>query len=88
MRAVSYYIVVENIKLAPKKIAGLEIMDSVDSDNRYLKGKIISKGDLCPPDNIIKEGDIIYYDKHAGHSITYRDKEYYIMTIKDVVLVE
>ena len=88
MRAVSYYIVVENIKLAPKKIGGLEISDSIDSDNRYLKGKIISKGDLCPPDNIIKEGDIIYYDKHAGHTITYRDKEYDIMTIKDVVLVE
>ena len=41
MRAVSLYIIVENIKLAPKKIGGLEISDSIDSDNRYLKGKII-----------------------------------------------
>jgi len=88
MRAVSYYIVVENIKLAPKKIAGLEISDSIDSDNRYLKGKIISKGDLCPPDNIIKQDDIVYYDKHAGHEITFKDKQYYVMTIKDIVLVE
>jgi len=60
MRAVSLYIVVENIKLKPKTIGGLEISDSIDSDNRYLKGKIISKGDLCPPDEILKVGDIVY----------------------------
>ena len=46
MRAVSVYIIVENIKLAPKTIAGLEISESIDSNDRYLKGKIISKGDI------------------------------------------
>ena len=59
MRAVSFYMVVENIKLAPKKIGGLEISNSIDSDNRYLKGKIISKGHLCPTDDILKESDIL-----------------------------
>ena len=88
MRAVSLYIIVENIKLAPKKIGGLEISDSIDSDNRYLKGKIISKGDMCPPDEILTVNDIVYYDRHAGHQITYKEKEYYVMTIKDIVLVE
>ena len=88
MRAVSLYIIVENIKLAPKKIGGLEISDSIDSDNSYLKGKIISKGDMCPPDEILKVNDIVYYDRHAGHQITYKEKEYYVMTIKDIVLVE
>ena len=88
MRAVSLYIVVENIKLKPKTIGGLEISDSIDSDNRDLKGKIISKGDLCPPDEILKVGDVVYYDKHSGHEITYENKQYYVMTIKDIVLVE
>jgi co-chaperonin GroES (HSP10) len=88
MRAVSLYIIVKNIKLAPKNIGGLEISDSIDSDNRYLKGKIISKGDLAPPDEILKESDIIYYDRHAGHEITYKEKQYQVITIKDVVLVE
>ena len=32
--------------------------------------------------------DIVYYDKHAGHEITYNNKQYYVMTIKDIVLVE
>lgn len=88
MRAVSLYIVVKKIKSKPKTIGGLEISDSIDSDNRYLKGKIISKGDLCPPDEVIKVDDIVYYDKHAGHEITYNNEQYYVMTIKDIVLVE
>ena len=88
MRAVSLYIVVEKIKSKPKTIGGLEISDSIDSDNRYLKGKVISKGDLCPPDEVLKIDDIVYYDKHAGHEITYNNKQYYVMTIKDIVLVE
>ncbi len=88
MRAVSLYIVVKKIKSKPKTIGGLEISDSIDSDNRYLKWKIISKGDLCPPDEVIKVDDIVYYDKHAGHEITYNNEQYYVMTIKDIVLVE
>ena len=88
MRAVSLYIVVKKIKSKPKTIGGLEISDSIDSNNRYLKGKIISKGDLCPPDEVIKVDDIVYYDKHAGHEITYNNEQYYVMTIKDIVLVE
>ena len=88
MRAVSLYIVVKKIKSKPKTIGGLEISDSIDSDNRYLKGKIISKGDLCPPDEVIKVDDIVYYDKHAGHEITYNNEQYYVMTIKDIVLLE
>ena len=88
MRAVSLYIVVENIKLEPKKIGGLEISDAIDSDNRYLKGKIVSKGDLCPPDEVIKVDDIVYYDKHAGHGIEWNDKLYYVLKLGDIVLVE
>ena len=86
MRAVSYYIIVENIKLEKKTIAGLEISDNIDSDNRYLKGKIISKGDAIP--DVLKENDIIYYDRHAGHGITHKDKLYQVITVKDVVIVE
>jgi len=88
MRAVSLYIIVENIKLAPKTIAGLEISDSIDTNNRYLKGKIISKGDMCPPDDVLKKGDVVYYDKHAGHEITYKNKQYYVITIRDIVIIE
>ena len=85
MRAVSYYIVVENIKEKPKKIAGLELNEKLDNENRYIKASIITAGDQVVG---MKDGDIIYYDKHAGHSITYEDKLYKVIKMQDVALVK
>ena len=85
MKAVNYYLVVENIKEKPKQIAGLDIMDNVDDDNRYVKAKVFSIGNLVEG---IKENDVVYYDKHAGHSIQHKDILYYIIKIGDVVLID
>ena len=84
MKAVNYYIVVENIKQS-KKVGGLLITDTLDEENRYSKGKVISVGNLVEG---IKENDIIYYDKHAGHSIHYKDILYYVIKVGDVVLID
>ena len=56
-----------------------------DSDIRYLKGTVISVGDKIEG---IKENDIVRYDKHAGHGIEWNDNFYYVITLKDVVIVE
>jgi len=85
MKAVNYYLVVENIKEKPKQIAGLDIMDNVDEDNRYIKAKVFSIGNLVEG---IKENDVVYYDKHAGHSIQHKDILYYVIKIGDVVLID
>ena len=85
MRAVSYYMIVNTIK-EKRTLAGLDITDSIDSENRYLKAEIISKGNLVPDD--LKDGDIIYYDRHAGHSVRAGEKVYQIIQLKDVVMVE
>ena len=85
MKAVNYYLVVENIKEKPKQIAGLDIMDHVDEDNRYVKAKVFSIGNLVEG---IKENDVVYYDKHAGHSIQHKDILYYVIKIGDVVLID
>tara|TARA_Y100000401_G_scaffold101322_1_gene90810 strand:+ start:47 stop:304 length:258 start_codon:yes stop_codon:yes gene_type:complete len=85
MKAVNYYLVVENIKEEPKKIAGLDIMDSVDEDNRYVKAKVFSIGNLVEG---IKENDVVYYDKHAGHSIQHKEILYYVIKVGDVVLID
>ena len=84
MKAVNYYLVVENIKES-KKIGGLEVTDDLDEDNRYTKAKVISVGNLVEG---IKESDIVFYDKHAGHSIQYKDILYYVIKIGDVVLID
>jgi co-chaperonin GroES (HSP10) len=82
MKAINYYIVIDKIKEAPKKVGGLEL---TDSDIRYLKGKVISAGDKVTG---IKEGDIIRYDKHAGFGIEWKDNFHVVITVKDVVIVE
>lgn len=85
MRAINYYLVVEKIKQEPKKVAGLIISDKIDEDNRYLKAKIISTGNLV--EGVI-DGDVIHYDRHAGHNINWKEKLYTVITAKDIVLVE
>tara|TARA_R100000353_G_C6496576_1_gene193093 strand:+ start:729 stop:986 length:258 start_codon:yes stop_codon:yes gene_type:complete len=85
MKAVNNYIIIEKEKVEPKKVAGLIMTEETDVDNRYLKGKIISIGNLVEGLNI---DDIIYYDKHAGHGIAWKNELYYVIRSQDVVLVE
>ena len=85
MKAINRYIVVDKIKVEPKIVAGLIMTDDTDSDNRYLRAKIISTGNLVEG---LKDNDIIFYDKHAGHDISWKDSLYRVIRDQDVVLVE
>ena len=85
MEAINKYIIVENIKTEPKKVAGLIMTDDTDVDNGYLKAKIISCGNLVEG---LKKEDTIYYDKHAGHDISYNNVLYRVIRDIDVVLVD
>jgi co-chaperonin GroES (HSP10) len=85
MKAINDYIIVDKIKIEPKKVAGLIMTEEVDSDNRYIKAKIISIGNLVEG---LNDGDIIYYDKHAGHGISWKNTLYQVIRVRDVVLVE
>jgi len=85
MKAVNNYIIVENIKIEPKKVAGLILTENIDDDNRYIKAKVISTGNLVEG---IKDNDIVYYDKHAGHGVQYKDVLYQVIRSGDVVLID
>ena len=85
MKAVNYYIIIELIKDKEKKIGGLILTDETNEDNRYLKAKVISIGNMVEG---IKEDDIIYYDKHAGHGIQHKDTFYGVIKQMDVVLID
>ena len=85
MKAVNYYLVIERIKDEENKVGGLILTEEIDDDNRYLKAKVISIGNIVEG---IKEGDVIYYDKHAGHGIQHKDKFYYVIKQMDVVLID
>tara|TARA_R100001460_G_scaffold33429_1_gene65423 strand:- start:1159 stop:1416 length:258 start_codon:yes stop_codon:yes gene_type:complete len=85
MKAVNNYIIIDQIKEEPKKVAGLILTENVDDDNRYLKAKVVSIGGNVEG---IKENDVIYYDKHAGHGIQHKDKFYGVIKQMDVVLID
>jgi len=85
MKAINDYIIVDKDKVGPKKIGGLILTEDLDKDNRYVKAKIISVGNLVEG---LEDNDIIYYDKHAGHGITWADTMYHVIRARDVVLVE
>ena len=85
MKAVNHYLIIERIKDEDKKVGGLILTEETDEDNRYLKAKVISTGNLVEG---IQENDIIYYDKHAGHGIQHKDKLYGVIKQMDVVLID
>ena len=85
MKAVNHYLVIERIKDEPTKVGGLILTEETDEDNRYLKAKVISIGNIVEG---IKEGDVIHYDKHAGHGIQHKDKFYGVIKQMDVVLID
>ena len=84
MKAVNYYLIIDMIKEEPK-VGGLILTEQTDEDNRYLKAKVVSIGNLVEG---IEEGDTIYYDKHAGHGIQHKDKFYGVIKQTDVVLID
>ena len=85
MKAVNHYIIIDPIKNEPKKVGGLILTDDIDEDNRYLKAKVVSVGNLVEG---INENDVVYYDRHAGHGIQHKDKFYGVIKQMDVVLID
>ena len=85
MKAVNNYLIIERIKDEPTKVGGLILTEETDEDNRYLKAKVISTGNMVEG---IKEDDIIHYDKHAGHGIQHKDTFYHVIKQMDVVLID
>ena len=85
MKAVNHYLIIERIKDEPTKVGGLILTDETDEDNRYLKAKVISIGNIVEG---IEEGDVIHYDKHAGHGIQHKDTFYHVIKQQDVVLID
>ena len=85
MKAVNNYVIVKKIKQGPKKVGGLILTEDVDEDNRYVKATVISTGNLVEG---IKDNDVVFYDKHAGHGVQYKETLYHVIRSMDVVLID
>jgi co-chaperonin GroES (HSP10) len=85
MKAINYYVIVDKVQNKQKTIGGLIMTEDLDQDNRYIKASIVSAGNLVEG---VKDGDVIYYDKHAGHGVQFEDKLYFVIKASDIVLVD
>lgn len=84
MQALNFYVIVEKIKEAPRTVGGLEMTDAQDKEVRYLKGKVVSVGHAVP---VVAAGDIVKYDRHAGHGIEENGVLYMLMRGDDLVTI-
>ena len=84
MKAIGKYIVIEEINEKITTESGI-LLTSTDSNQlRYKKGKVIIPGTEV---KTVKKGDVIYYDKRAGHSMSLNNEMVSIITENDVVVV-
>ena len=81
MRAIGKYIILDPIHEEVKTKSGLVMTDN--QELRYKRGMVIEVGGDVES---IYSGEVIYYDKHAGHTARIEDKTYTIILERDVVV--
>jgi co-chaperonin GroES (HSP10) len=84
MKAIGKNIVIEEIKEKVKTESGILLTSDDTNQFRYKKGRVLIPGTDV---DTVKEGDIIYYDKRAGHSMSLNNKMVSIIGETDVVVV-
>jgi co-chaperonin GroES (HSP10) len=79
-----------NIIILPKKVGlsktenGLLLKEKDKENIRYKEAIVIS---VSADVKGIKEADVIYYDKSAGHGIDFDGHSYQVIKLQDVVIV-
>jgi len=85
MKAIGKNIVITPIKENDTKTSGgLLLAEMHREDIRYRRGNVITIGtDVIG----IKDGDEVYYDRHAGFGIELEKEQYKVIKEQDVVIV-
>ena len=79
-----------NIIISPKKMGlsktenGLLLKEKDKENIRYKEAIVVSVSDDIKS---LKEADVIYYDKSAGHGIEFEGHNYQVIKLQDVVIV-
>ena len=85
MRAIGKNLLINPIIERDKATKSGFILHEKDrEDVRYLKGEVFKTGSEVVG---VKDGDIIYFDKHAGFKLELEEKEYRVITDSSVVIV-
>ena len=83
-QAVNKYIIITMIDEEIKTESGLLLTGSDADKFRYKKGLVVKPGSNV---EVIKENDLIYYDKGAGYTMLIDNVPYTIIREADVVVV-
>ena len=88
MKPLNKYIILDEIKEDIKETTGgLLLAEKHRDDIRYRKGKLVALGNLVEPS--LKIGDVVWFDKGAGHNIEYTDGSIRkVITEANIVIVE
>ena len=85
MRAIGKCLIIEKIKEGTTKTkGGLMLAESQREDIRYIRAKVLKIGDEVVG---VKEGDEIFYDRHAGPKIEVDKDTFQVIRLGDVVVV-
>ena len=85
MKAIGRNIIIEKIKEGTTRTeGGLLLAENQREDIRYTEANVLSAGEQVEG---LKEGDRIFFDRHAGHKIEVDKKTYHIIKNQDVVVV-
>jgi co-chaperonin GroES (HSP10) len=85
MKAIGRNLVILPKKFGTEKTKGGLILNTKDrEDIRYRLATVVSVGESIES---VKEGQEIYYDRHAGHGIELDKEKYRVIKEQDVVVV-
>ena len=86
-RALNFVVVLKEIENVNETSSGLNISSSVDKNEKYRKGIVVSIGSECPKDDV-KLGDTVIYDKFKANPLTRGAIEYTTLMYADLVLID
>ena len=86
-RALNFVVVLKEIENVNETASGLNISSSVDKNEKYRKGIVVSIGTECPKDDV-KLGDTVIYDKFKANPLTRDAVEYTTLFYSDLVLID
>lgn len=84
MTPIGKNIVIKTIDEEIKTSSGLLLSAEDAKGFRYKKGQVVKPGTEV---DVIKEEDMIYYDKRSGYTMIINDEPYTIISERDVVVV-
>jgi chaperonin GroES len=85
MKAVGRNLIIQKTKKGTTKTkGGLLLAENQREDIRYVEATVISVGTDVSG---VKQGDVIFYDRHAGHKIEIDKQSYNVIKAQDVVIV-